>query len=552
MVKIISKPLNLIRSKATQPDTKFQGVLLIAFIILGVIGIIHHEMWRDELEAWLIAGNSNSISNLFNNIEYTGHPGLWYLFLYAIARFTPYLWVMQLFHLSIAAVFIYLFLWYSPFNRVQKALFCFGYFPFYEYSLITRSYGINLVFLFAFCIFFTSRHRSYIPLAIVLSLLAYSNAYGVVISFALVLTLILDVVVNSTKKIIYPNKWNISLSFIIYAITLVVAIAQILPPADAEYRGDLLSITESNYNSVQLEYLTSIRFYGRRIITAVASVWRGYVPIPEFSEFHFHNTNILYLFTPGSSTISVDAVGFTNFLEFFLSLSILAIGAAIFYRQPIILFLYTVANIGLIGFIYLCRVAFIRHSGFLFIVFLVCAWLSNYYPQSNWLSNFNSKFFIWFSRKKVAGVTILLFIHTIGGVYAYSRDILDPFSASQAAVDYIKQNQYDELLIVGSNDALVAPISALLDRQIYYPESKSLGSFTVWAKGKPRRDSHQTHQDILKQTSDLIEEGNQEILLVLTEELAVQSPQTKIKTLAKFEDSIVDNEVYYLYFVTAQ
>ena len=108
------------------------------------------------------------------------------------------------------------------------------------------------------------------------------------------------------------------------------------------------------------------------------------------------------------------------------------------------------------------------------------------------------------------------------------------------------------MTIVGSEDVLVAPIGALLDREIYYPETKEFGTFTVWTKDKFRRDNDITQSDILAQTNDLIEEDEGEILLILTEKLVSKNYRLKIETLAKFETSIIENEVYYLYLVTQE
>ena len=194
--------------------------------------------------------------------------------------------------------------------------------------------------------------------------------------------------------------------------------------------------------------------------------------------------------------------------------------------------------------------AFVRHSGFLFVVFLICLWLSTNYRQTNWLANSDTKIVKWLSKHKQKIFTVLLCIHAVGGIYAYGRDTIDPFSASTATAEYIKQNKYDRLIIVGSDDVLVAPIPALLNREIYYPETKQLSSFTVWSDNKQQRDSHTTHQDILEQTNDLINKGNKEILLVLTRELEANSDKITAEALAKFEPSITENEVYYLYLAT--
>ena len=70
-------------------------------------------------------------------------------------------------------------------------------------------------------------------------------------------------------------------------------------------------------------------------------------------------------------------------------------------------------------------------------------------------------------------------VHVVGGIYAYGRDILQPFSASEAAMEYIQKHHYDKLMIVGSKDALVFPFTAFINKEIYYPESESSGSFYI-------------------------------------------------------------------------
>ena len=42
---------------------------LCLFVLLGLIGILHHEMWCDELEIWLLARDSGSVRELFENIK---------------------------------------------------------------------------------------------------------------------------------------------------------------------------------------------------------------------------------------------------------------------------------------------------------------------------------------------------------------------------------------------------------------------------------------------------------------------------------------------------
>src|ERR1700677_3760207 len=69
------------------------------FFLIVLFGLIHHEMWRDELQAWLLARDSHSVFELLKNMRYDGHPPLWHFFLFLITRFTHNPVYMQALHL---------------------------------------------------------------------------------------------------------------------------------------------------------------------------------------------------------------------------------------------------------------------------------------------------------------------------------------------------------------------------------------------------------------------------------------------------------------------
>lgn len=552
----IRNRLKLEPRKQLKTNTKFYLILLITFCILSAIGILHHEMWRDELEAWLIANNSNSVSELLNNLRYTGHPALWYICLYFITRFTNNVLAMQIFHLIIATGFVSLFLFYAPFTKLQKFLFCFGYFILYEYTIISRNYGLGLLFLFAFCILYRYRDRSYLPLAIILFLLSHTNAYSLIIGFALALTLVVDAYFNrKQRRQLYSQRWTIIASLIIYLTGLITSILQMIPPSDADYHGDLIGIVSENILHTTAEDTISPFFYVRKFGRSFASIWKAYIAIPDLSTWHFHSSNIFYTFTNGIANISGNATVLNDFnvlnlMIYPLCLIIFTIVAIAFYRQPIILFFFVIANCAVISFYYFVRIPNIRHTGYLFVIFLVSLWLSTNYRQSLLLAKFQHKFFDWITINKSLLLTLFLCLHLIGGVYAYSRDILEPFSGSQAAVEYIQKNHYDQLTIVGSDLVKVAPFSALLNKEIYYPESEEFGTFTVWTDNKQKQNSNITQQEILEQVASLIDNDRPKILLVLNEKLTSSIPSVKIEPLTQFEASITKYEMYYLYLAT--
>jgi len=52
--------------------------LTATYFILALAGILHHEMWRDEFQAWLVARDADSLVQLAGNVRYEGNPMLWH------------------------------------------------------------------------------------------------------------------------------------------------------------------------------------------------------------------------------------------------------------------------------------------------------------------------------------------------------------------------------------------------------------------------------------------------------------------------------------------
>lgn len=141
----------------------YSNCLILVFFILSFIGILNHELWRDETQAWLIARDSSSLTDLYENLKYEGHPGLWHLCLFLITKITRNPFAMQFFHILISTAIVYIFAKKSPFNLVQKTLFTFSYFSLFEYNLISRNYSLGILVVFLVCYLFTRRNINYIP-----------------------------------------------------------------------------------------------------------------------------------------------------------------------------------------------------------------------------------------------------------------------------------------------------------------------------------------------------------------------------------------------------
>src|SRR5262245_18036789 len=85
-------------------------ILLTTFALLCLAGVLRHEIWLDEAHHWLLARDSHSISNLFFNARYEGHPLLWNLILFWFSRFSTNVMGMQIINVIIITMAVGLFL----------------------------------------------------------------------------------------------------------------------------------------------------------------------------------------------------------------------------------------------------------------------------------------------------------------------------------------------------------------------------------------------------------------------------------------------------------
>ena len=112
----------------------------------------HHELWGDEIHSWNIAKGSNSFPDLISNTRFEGHPPVWYIIIWAISKVTRDPTSIQLIHLIIAWLVVFILLFYSSLPLITKVLMPFGYFFLYEYAVISRNYVIGVLLAFCICI----------------------------------------------------------------------------------------------------------------------------------------------------------------------------------------------------------------------------------------------------------------------------------------------------------------------------------------------------------------------------------------------------------------
>jgi hypothetical protein len=235
-----------------------------------------------------------------------------------------------------------------------------------------------------------------------------------------------------------------------------------------------------------------------------------------------------------------------------LACSLVAIAALVIValnlvKKPPALAFYLLANGLILGFTYVKFMPqFHRHFGNLYLVLFGALWLAQQSAPSTALTRHLPILERGADRARrwlPALLITILVVHLAGGLYRFSLDLVVPHSAGRAAAAYIRQANLQEAFIVGSRDAEMAPLSGYLGRPLYYPERQALGSYTLFFKGD-RQEVEQA--EVWRQVSDLLDDHPQ-LLLVLTDELAVSTPEFMVEFLKAFERS--QNETYYLYWV---
>jgi hypothetical protein len=500
---------------ATYEEKTFRRVALLLYGFFVTANILTHEMWRDELQHWLIARDSHSLVELFHNLRYDGHPPLWCLMLYAISRLTHNPAAMQYLHLAIAIAVAYVFLRFAPFTRLQRLLFVFGYYPLYEYAAISRNYSIELLLIFCFCVVFKPGGRkNFLLQALILSVICLTNAYGFMIAFCLACATGFELLRDhNVGRIIRDEKWKIIFSILLLSAGLFISASTMIPNSDGAYAS-----WKNGFDA---------KIYAKTL----SSVWDGLIPLPRI-KCSYWNSNIL----PGRT------------LPCMLSMLLMCFIMFLFARKRVPLLLFGSSLCMILVFQYFKYLGFLRHFGHIYVMFVVCLWLGMDYNEDielkpGWLRNVTA----FCSSHKTAFLTVLLVIHFIAGVHASAMEWLYPFSQAKNTARYIEEEGLAKMPILGEVDHAVLSVAGYLDRPIYYARGERTGTFVIYDKKTEKAISELT---LIMRAHKFAESDKGNILLVLNHKL--KGNYKSVVSLEEFEGSIQKDENFYLYLLEYQ
>ncbi len=481
------------RQATLRSDALFSYSLMGVFVVLGVIGVLHHAMWRDEVHEWLVARFSNSLGDLYLAARYNPHFLLWLVVLRILTRFTHNCQAMQWLHLLLATCSVWVLVRFSPFTRLQKALYCFGYFAIFEYCLIAREYvGIGLL-MFSLCAVCVRRKDSFVAQAVILFLLSNINVLGTIIAFSFVAASALEHIRRRDVGELWATKKSVLiLSCVILCAALTSVALQSLHPKDAlAFQQWPRPMTVSS------------------LAAALCDVWRGYVPIPR--PFPHLATVIVgsphlpkliwgsnFLLDPAPQKLALGAT---------LSLGLLAMSAWTLRRSPMAVTWYLFGTGLLLLFHLVVSGAALRHDGLYFILYLACLWCGFTWGGDQKPRSSPASLPVEMERLFLPSI---LAVQVVAGAYAWTLHLMMPFSGSKLAADFIRQHGYTNLLIIGSQEANVTPVAAYLDQPIYYPDSGRYGTFSF--ENTARHDL--SLQELMQSVAQMAMKAHGDTLLV--------------------------------------
>lgn len=519
------------RADSVRDERLFATVVTVLFFLVTIPVMLHHEMWRDEVQAWLLARDSASLSDLFHALRYEGHPALWYLILRPIARAVGDPRWIQPFALALSGCSVYVFARCAPFSRLIRALFAFGYFVVYGYTIVARSYGLGLTLAVVLCVLLARKKRSYRLAAVVMFLLANTSVYGSMLVAACMFAIFVDAMVGAGSDVARSVRLRrVVLPIVIGGAGVLLAAIQIRPARDNSFVGPGLA---GSHRAQQFSPAA-------RPFVALAPIWRGYVPIPRLEE----TSDIWW------ANFLVDRSRKGAVLAGVLSIVGVVLLALLMRRSAFALSFYLSATCILILFSILVYGGSLYHHGYFFLAAIMALWFAAApvarigVDEQRLASSASLR---WLDGRAQLAIVALLALQAVGGAFRLVGDYLVPFSDSQAAANYIRSHDLERSRIVGYPGFNAVTVGAYLGRPIFSLDRNMLITFAPLNVPAAILDDSQ----LLSRLAACCVRPDSATILLVNHKLEATSELLALKPLVALDDALVP-ERFFLYEVRRQ
>ena len=484
------------------------GVTAVYAVAL-VLAHVHHEPWRDEIHCWTMGREATGLWDLFTgDRRYEGHPVLWYYLLHLVSRVTWSYLAIHVVTIVISVSAAALWLRWAPIPRILRVLLLCSYYFFFEYGVISRSYGLGVLLVFVACASHDPLRPHYLRSGVVLALLAATSLYGVAMAIALGGYIFSGLRVRRAEG--EQWRWLVSVTGAWFAgvavlvAGLVVTVVTTLPPADS-----------SIVTQTMPELPTALRRAG-------AIYWAAMFPYSGLKSWNWWGSEYLGSGIPALAD-AIPWLGGAWFLAWLvafrrrrrvaltLGLGILAINAA---------------QLGIGGGQW-------RHTGSNFVLLVACLWLYARETRGREPARLLHGLF----------AANLLFL-AITGVVAVRTDWRMQFSGAPEAARFIRDHHLENRPAVGNADHPAAQIAAILDRPFYMPVTGETTESIVFYQ----RRSLPSHDQLVRDAQRLASRGDGTALIVLNHPLGASPlPGAEWSLVYQGKPTIVPDESFWIY-----
>jgi hypothetical protein len=413
---------------------RFAGLVAAACVLLALPRLLLHELWRDEAWLWIVVRESHSVGDLFRPLARSGQGNLFPLLCFLARQVSTSPRAMQLVHLVLMGAAAFVFARWAPLGRRERALFVLGYFPFYEYAVISRHYAAGALLVWLACVAARGR-RPVLALGAVLGLLCQTTVYGFILALAIACGWLLDRWFR--RRELPPPGWSETAAGLALGLAGAVAgIVQLIPLPGTSFAPGW-----------------RFGWDATRVREVLAMPWRAFMPLPR-PGLHFWNTDLLDTW-PG--------------LQAAAGLLTLGLAVAFFRRSRVALTIFCLGAAGILAFGYVKYVGVLRHQGHLWLLFAAALWLEGardlQEDRRSW---------------RVRILLALLALHCGAAAYASWMDLRHPFSNGAAAAELIRREGLDRYPLLGSREPPAATVALFLSRPLYSPSRKVFATYPDW------------------------------------------------------------------------